>query len=147
MPCNSLHVFIEEIRNAVNIPVLSIVEETIQYLQTNNFKKVGIISTSATVANSVYETALLAKGIEFIVPDNLQKAKMDKIIQRLIEGQHLNRDREEINSVAQALSSQGADVIALACTDLQLLLPSTADVHIFDTMMVLADATVREILS
>jgi aspartate/glutamate racemase len=32
MPCNSLHVFIDEIRNSVNIPVLGIVEATINYL-------------------------------------------------------------------------------------------------------------------
>ena len=35
MPCNSLHVFIEEIRNAVKIPVLSIIEETVKFLKKN----------------------------------------------------------------------------------------------------------------
>src|SRR3989338_6727859 len=43
MPCNSLHIFIKEIRNAVKIPVLSIVEETVKFLKKNKFKKVGIV--------------------------------------------------------------------------------------------------------
>src|SRR3989344_5069879 len=51
MPCNSLHVFINEIREAVKIPVLSIVEETVKFLKKNNFHKVGIISTSASIQN------------------------------------------------------------------------------------------------
>lgn len=145
MPCNSLHVFINEIRDAVNIPVLSIVEETITYLNNNCLTKVGLISTSATVANNVYEAKLQEANIDFATPDDFQKAKMDKIIQRLIKGQHLNKDREDILEVAHNLVSQDVDCIALACTDLQLLLPSSEEVPIFDTMKILADATVREI--
>lgn len=145
MPCNSLHVFIDEIRKAVNIPMLSIVEETISYIKSNGLSKVGLISTSATVANHVYETKLLEARIDFVTPDSLQKSKMDKIIQRLIEGRHLNKDREDILKVAHDLVDQNVDCIALACTDLQLLLPSSEKVPIFDTMKILANATVREI--
>ena len=146
MPCNSLHVFIGEIRDAVGIPVLSIVEETIAYVKQHNFKKVGLISTSATVANNVYETKFNENSIAFATPDDLQRAQMDKIIQRLIEGQHLNRDREQVQAVVTDLSAQGVDSVALACTDLQLLLPSSEDVAVFDTMKVLAESTVDAIL-
>lgn len=147
MPCNSLHVFIEDIRQAVNIPVLSIVEETVTYLLENKMSKVGLISTSATIANSVYETKLLENNIAFETPNDLQKAKMDKIIQRLVEGQHLNSDRDLIMQVVDDLVKSGVDGVALACTDLQLLLPKSDAVHIFDTMDVLAQATTKHILS
>ena len=72
---------------------------------------------------------------------------MDKIIQRLIIGQHLNNDRELIHTVISDLGNSGADCVALACTDLQLLLPSSSTVPVFDTMKILADSTVREILA
>lgn len=147
MPCNSLHVFIEEIRNAVSIPVLSIVEETIHYMQQNNFSNVGLISTSATVKNNVYENELHKNNISFETPSDLEKAKMDKIIQKLIEGRQLNADRDEIVNAANNLAKTGVDCVALACTDLQLLLPNSTDVPMFDTMKILADATVREMLS
>lgn len=147
MPCNSLHVFIEEIRNAVSIPVLSIVEETINYMKQNNFSNVGLISTSATVKNSVYENELRKNNISFETPSDLEKAKMDRIIQKLIEGRHLNADRDEIVKAANNLAKTGVDCVALACTDLQLLLPNSTDVPMFDTMKILADATVREMLS
>ena len=147
MPCNSLHVFINEIRNSVNVPVLSIVEETLRYLENKNYRRVGLISTSATVANSVYEQALQKSGIEYVAPNDLQKAHIDKIIQRLIEGQHLNSDRELIVKVIQDLVDANVDSVALACTDLQLLLPSSDTVEVFDTMKILATSTTRTILS
>jgi aspartate racemase len=147
MPCNSLHVFISEIREAVQIPVLSIIEETISYLKENNMRNVGLISTSATIANHIYEDKLAECNISFVTPNDLQKAKMDKIILRLVEGQHLNSDRELILSIVDDLVNKGVDGVALACTDLQLLLPKSDKVEIFDTMEVLAKVTVREILT
>ena len=147
MPCNSLHVFINEIRDAVKIPVLSIVEETITYLIDNGMNYIGLISTSATLANNVYEAKLKSSNINFVTPNDLQKAKMDKIIQRLVEGQHLNSDRELILEVVHDLVKKKVEGVALACTDLQLLLPFSDKVHIFDTMEVLAQATVKNILS
>lgn len=147
MPCNSLHVFIEEMRQAVNIPVLSIVEETVSYLNQHNFRKVGLISTSATVANNVYETKFAENNITFVTPNDLQRAKLDKIIQQLIEGRQMNQYREVILAVVKELAAQGVDCVALACTDLQLLLPSSNEVVIFDTMKVLAESTVRMILA
>ena len=146
MPCNSLHVFIKDIRDSVNIPVLSIVEETSSYLRSNNVDNVGLISTSATIANGVYETELEKSSIRFSTPDDLQRAKMNQIIQRLVEGQHLNSDRELILKVVDDLVKLGVDEIALACTDLQLLLPTSREIHIFDTMDILAKATAQKIL-
>ena len=127
--------------------MLSIVEETVKYLKRQDFTNVGLISTSATVANNVYESQLHKEGINFVTPDDLQRAQMDKIIQRLINGQHLNQDRELILEVVKTLSAQSIDCVALACTDLQLLLPSSSDVPIFDTMKVLVESTVETILS
>ena len=39
MPCNSLHLFIQNIRDSVKIPVLSIVEETVKFFKNEGFKK------------------------------------------------------------------------------------------------------------
>ena len=39
LPCNSLHVFIAKIRESVNIPILSIVEETVKYIKKKNIEQ------------------------------------------------------------------------------------------------------------
>lgn len=146
MPCNSLHVFIDEIRKAVDIPVLSIVEETIKFLKTININRVGILSTSATIENKLYETALEENGIDYVTPDAFEQAKMGKFILNLVTGQQKNRDREEFIQIINNFEEKKVDCVALACTDLQLLIPKHPRLKIFDTMKILADATVEEIV-
>ena len=146
MPCNSLHVFIQEIRNVVDIPVLSIIEETVKFLQKNNLNKVGIISTSATIDNKLYENALKKAGIDYDTPDKFQQEKMGKVILNLVTGQQNNRDREELIQIINDFDKKNVDCIALACTDLQLLIPKHPSLKIFDTMKILANSTVEKIL-
>jgi len=146
MPCNSLHVFITEIREAVSVPVLSIIEETVKFIKLNGFNKVGIVSTSATIENKLYETAFEEKGIGFACPDAYQQAKLGKFIHNLVIGQQNSRDREEFIRIIDAFTEKGVDCVALACTDLQLLIPKHESLKIVDTMKILSDATVAEIL-
>jgi aspartate racemase len=146
MPCNSLHVFIGNIRGAVKIPVLSIVEETVKFLKKNNFRRVGIVSTSATIKNKLYENAFRENGIAYETPDGLQQAKMGKFILNLVNGQQNNRDREGLIQIINDFENKNVDCVVLACTDLQLLIPKSQNLKIFDTMKILADATVEELL-
>jgi aspartate racemase len=146
MPCNSLHVFIEEIRESVSIPVLSIIEETVKFIKEKDYKRVGIISTSATIQNKLYENAFKDAGIVYETPDDFQQAKMGKIILNLVTGQQRNEDREELIKIIDTFDNKDVDCVALACTDLQLLIPKHKNLPIFDTMKILAESTVREIL-
>jgi len=146
MPCNSLHIFIDEIRKSVSIPVLSIVEETVKFLKKNNFNRVGIVSTSATIENKLYETAFKENCIDYQAPNNLQQAKLGKFILNLVIGQQNNKDREELVKIVDDFKNKKVDCIILACTDLQLLIPKHPTLNIFDTMKIFADASVEKIL-
>jgi len=147
MPCNSLHVFIKEIRAAVSVPVLSIVEETVKFLKQNDMNKVGIVSTSATIKNKLYENAFTENSIGYVAPDDLQQAKMGKFILNLVTGQQKNKDRDELIMIINDFEDKNVDCVILACTDLQLLIPKHPKIKIFDTMKIFADATVEQILN
>lgn len=146
MPCNSLHIFIKEIRDAVKIPVLSIVEETVKFLEKNKFKKVGIVSTSTTIKNKLYENAFEKNKIDYQTPDEFQQAKMGRIILNLVMGMQSNKDREELIKIIGDFEKKDVDCVVLACTNLQLLIPKIPSMRIFDTMKIFADATVEKIL-
>lgn len=145
MPCNSLHLFIGQIRKAVKIPVLSILEETSAFLKKQKVDKVGIIATPITIRNKLYEKSLKTKGIEQVVPDKLQQAKIGKLILNLVSNRYDNKDREMLIKIIKQFGSRKVKSIILACTDLQLLIPQHSSIKIYDTMKILADATVREI--
>ncbi len=147
MPCNSLHAFINEIRNSVKIPVLSIIEETTKFLKKENISEVGVISTAITLNKKLYESSFMANGIKQVTPDDFQQAKIGKMIHNLISNRHDNKDREELIKVINDFENKGVNHVILACTDLQLLIPQHPKLKIYDTMKIFADATVREILS
>ena len=147
MPCNSLHEFINEIRNSVKIPVLSIVEETTKFLKKEGIAKVGIISTSITLDKKLYESSFITNGIEQVGPDDFQQAKIGKIIHNLVSNRQDNKDREELMNIIDDFETRSVNHIILACTDLQLLIPQHPRLKIFDTMKIFANATVRKILN
>ena len=145
MPCNSLHVFIEEIRRSVRIPVLSIIEETTKFLKKNGFNKIGIVSTSATIENKLYENAFKNSGLTCETPNDFQQAKMGKFIHSLVTGMQNNKDREELIQIINDFEDKNVDCVVLACTDLQLLIPKHETLKIFDTLKIFADATIERL--
>ncbi|MBI5793959.1 amino acid racemase [Candidatus Uhrbacteria bacterium] len=142
MPCNSLHIFIEQIRRAVEIPVLSIVEETAKFLKSKRIHRVGILATTTTVQRKLYERPLAMHGIEVVLPDGFSQAKIGKMVNNLVRGTHQNADREHLLSIVESFSKRGVKHAILACTDLQLLIPEHPTLHMYDTMKLFADATV-----
>ncbi len=145
LPCNSLHKFIKGVRESVKIPVLSILEETSKFLKKQPIKKVGIIATPITTKSKLYEQPLKAKGITSIIPDNLQQAKIGKLLHNIVSSRYDNKDRDMLLTVIQDFGKKNVKNIILACTDLQLLIPQQNNIKIYDTMKILADATVAEI--
>lgn len=141
IPCNTVHIFIEEIRKSVKIPVLSIIEETSIFLRKEKIKEVGLLSTTATIKNKLFGVNLKKNRIKIKTPDDLNQLKISEIINRLINNQHNEKDKREILRIINELKVKS---VVLACTDLQILNPKCDRVKIFDTMDILAKATIRE---
>lgn len=146
LPCNSLHIFIEEIRKAVNIPVLSIVEETIKVIKKQNITNTGILSTSITFKRNLFQKALKENHISFKSPEKEDQVKLSKIIHKVVLNKHTDKDHAAVKRIIKNLGP-GVKNIILACTDLQLIVPPIKEIRILDTMKILADATTIKILN
>lgn len=141
IPCNTVHIFIKEIRKSVNIPVLSIIEETSNFLKKEKIKKVGLLATTATIKNKLFDVHLKQSGIKIKTPDDSNQLRMGIIINRLVNNKHSDKDKKELMGIINKLKVKS---VILACTDLQILNPKCNGVKIFDTMDILAKATIRE---
>jgi aspartate racemase len=146
MPCNSLHIFIDEIRSSLDIPVLSIIEETVKYIKKKKIRKAGIISTAMTVKNKLYEKELLKNSISCLGASTNEQSKLDKIILNIVKGKKNRADFDYLMGTIEKLNNENVDCVLLACTDLQLLKPSHPSLKIFDTMQIFAEATVDYML-
>jgi aspartate racemase len=146
MPCNSMHIFINELRASVKIPVLSIIEETVKYIKKKKIKKVGIISTAMTLRNKLYENELLKNSISCSGASHTEQSRLDKIILNIVKGEKDKADYYYLLGTIEKLNKENVDCILLACTDLQLLRPSHPSLKIFDTMQIFSQATVDYML-
>lgn len=146
IPCNSVHILIDEIKKAVNIPVLSIIEETVKYLKSKNINEVGLLATSATIRKRLYETKLLENKIKVINPNDRDQMQMAEIINNLVHSRHSGADKKQLLQITNRLILGGAKTVLLACTDLQLITPKIENAEIIDTMDILAQKTAKEIL-
>ena len=95
-----------------------------------------------TMSGSVYPDALGTLGITVIVPTEADQADVDRIIfDELIDGVLEPRSRGRYVEVIDELESRGADAVALACTEIPLLVtPDVSPLPTLDSTRLLASA-------
>jgi aspartate racemase len=142
LPCNTAHVFIDALRNSVNIPVLSIIEETVKILKSRGVVKVGLLATPATIKNKLFD-----KRISLVKPNKINQKQMGLIINDILRNKNIDKNRTELLTIINSVAKK-SDALLLACTDLQLLIPEKEinGVAVFDTMQILADVCIKEII-
>lgn len=118
IPCNTVHIFIKEVRKSVKIPVLSIIEESSKFLKDNDINEVGLFATAATINNKLFDGKLLNNGINIKIPNSNEQIKLNQIIYNLVNNKHLKHDEKTFEDI---LNSTNVKSALLACTDLQLL--------------------------
>ncbi len=143
MPCNSLHVFAPEIQKVVGVPFLSLIETTVNFLEKKNMRQVGVLSTRITREKKLYENPLREKGIQPVTPSHDEQKILNEIVLKLTFGRYRKEDQVKLGEIMAGLKTKE---VVLACTDLQLIVPDVPGITIYDTMNILADATLLEML-
>jgi aspartate racemase len=141
---NTMHRIAPEVQAAIGVPLLHIAEVTAQAILAQGLGKVGLLGTRFTMEQPFYVEHLAARGIECLVPDELARAEVHRIIfEELCKGQFNDGSRRALQEICAELASRGAQGMVLGCTELPLILGS-ADVPqpIFDTTALHALAAV-----
>lgn len=120
IPCNTAHYFYEKICDAVDIPVINIIEESARFCSYLGVRRVGVLATEGTSASGAYRDVFAARGMD---TEPLLKEEQ-AIITSLIFDQikrGLAPDVAAFNSVCDALRSRGCEALILGCTELSLI--------------------------
>jgi aspartate racemase len=145
--CNSVHVFIDEMRSAVSIPIISIIEEVGEYIEKNNYKKIGLITSESSNKNSIYKPLLKSIGVHTISLDHERQEAINKIILKIMTGKQNNFDKNELVSIIQYLLKKGSEAIILGCTELPILIDEydrNFNGEIINASRIIASAAIRE---
>jgi aspartate racemase len=144
MPCNTAHYFYPGMAKAVSIPFICIFLATAKKIKSRGYTKVGFLSTETTVKYKSYDKDFEKNGIELVLPEGDDKESLTKIIMNILAGRKLDSDKETLKQIIERLKTRGAKAIVLACTDLPILLKQEdVDIEVFDTVEILAEATVQ----
>lgn len=147
-PDNSAHLAWEDVQAATPIPWLHIARVVGDEAARRGFRRVGILGTRFTMAGPVYSESLGALGIDTVVPEGADFETVDRIIfAELVDGVFTDASRQAYNRVIARLGARGCDAVALACTEIPLLVrPDESPLPTLDSTRLLARAAVLEAL-
>lgn len=120
LTCNTAHYFHEKINNSVSIPLLNMIEETVDYAIDQNHKKIGILATTGNIKTGLYQEMCKRKGIEYYILDDENQKKVMKIIYEDVKAGKA-ADMDMFNEVVEVLKENDCDGAILGCTELSLI--------------------------
>ncbi|MFA2806512.1 aspartate/glutamate racemase family protein [Bacillus mycoides] len=135
MPCNTPHLYFEELQRSITIPILNIVDETLKAIPENT-KRVALLATEATVQASIYQDGITKRDIEYI--HNEQWQEMINQIITCIKGGEIEEARKLWSLLVLQLKDE-VDTAIIACTDLNVVVSE----DFVDSAQCLAKAVVR----
>lgn len=144
MPCNTAHYFYPSMAKAISVPFICIFHATAKKIKISGFKKVGFLATETTIKYKSFHNDFEKNGVELIFPDQTDQDKLTQIILNILAGRKLEDDKDQMKQIIKKLKQKGAEAVVLACTDLPILLKQEdVDIEVFDTVEILAEATVQ----
>lgn len=150
-PDNSAHVAWDHLQAETPIPWLHIARVLGEEARRRGFRRVGLLGTRFTMGGGapVYRPVLEALGIETVVPDPADAKEVDRIIfAELVDGVFRGASREFYSGVIARLAERGCDAVALACTEIPLLVrPEESPLPTLDSTRLLAQAALREAMT
>ena len=120
IPCNTAHYFYSKVAEAVDIPILNIIEETAKLCSLDAVKTVGVLATEGTMRSGAYSDVFSRYGISvYSLSDEDQDFLTETIFERIKGG--LAPDVERFISLCERLYQNGCERIILGCTELSLI--------------------------
>lgn len=147
---NTMHKVADEIAQNISIPILHIADATAKELKADQITRVGLLGTRFTMEQDFYKGRLAEQyGIEVLVPDSDEQTLIhDVIYNELVQGQVLDRSREQYLEVIDSLFQRGAQAVILGCTEIALLVQQQhTSVPVYDTTSIHAAEAVRMALA
>jgi aspartate racemase len=147
-PDNSAHLAWDHVQAATPLPWLHIAGVVGEEAARCGFRRVGILGTRYTMAGPVYSESLRDLGIDAVVPEAADFETVDRIIfEELVDGVFTDASQQAYNRVIARLRERGCDAVALACTEIPLLVRTDeSPLPTLDSTRLLACAALMEAL-
>lgn len=118
LAANTAHRWFPEVAGAVGCPVLHVADPVLDAAAAQDWRRLALLATSATVAAGVYSRA----AIEILTPVAGQQRDLDELILTdLVRREARQEDLVRCEPVVRDLLARGAQAVVLGCTELHPL--------------------------
>jgi aspartate racemase len=123
IPCNTAHYYYDAVQNAVNIPVINLIDLVVNHVKTNfpDHAKIGILASPAVAITGLYTKRLEKLGLKDVWPDPSYQDQLFSVIKEVKKGNTNTRVKENYKKVCENLAYKNATVVIVACTELSAL--------------------------
>lgn len=143
---NTPHIVFEKVNKLSPIPLLSIVEETCNYMKKTGIKKVGLLGTQFTMKSEFYQKSCDKNHIQVFVPNEKEQDYIqNKLMSEIELGNFFNETRQGLfNIIKGMIEDDSIEGIILGCTELPLILTkSELGIPFFNTTKIHVDSIIN----
>lgn len=123
IPCNTAHYFYEDIVKEIDIPILSMIDETAKYIKDNHkdIKNVGLLATEGTYKAEVFDKVFNKYDLNIIRPSKEKQKHIMEFIYNIKKGKQ-HTDLSGYYSAMAEIEKQHTDIFVVGCTELSVAL-------------------------
>jgi aspartate racemase len=146
---NTPHIVFDELREACPVPMLSIVEASLDEVRGRGLSKVGLFGTRSTMQGGFYQKVFSDARVEVAAPapEEIEYVHQ-KYMEELVNGVFLDGTRNAMTAIAKRMKERdGIQGLILGGTELPLLRDAgDIGIPVFDTTRIHVDRIVESIL-
>lgn len=142
---NTMHFVFDEVQQSVRMPLLSIMDATVEAILGAGLQSVGLLGSVFTMRERFFLDVLERSGIAALVPDPDEQINVHEVIfQELCRGEIRPESRRLFLEIIERLRDRGAQGIILGCTEIPLLVqPEHCELPLFNTALLHAGKALR----
>jgi aspartate racemase len=147
-PDNTIHQAFEMVAKRSPRPWLHIAQEVANQAKHCHYRRLAVLGTRYLMEGPVYPDKLKAAGLEYQVPGNEERERINRIIfDELVNAQFTTRSLAYFTEVIRAMKDNGCDAVVLGCTEIPLLVTEeNSPLPVLDSTRLLARAALRKAL-
>lgn len=124
MSANTPHIVFEQVQQKVQIPMISIVEETYKKADELGLERIGLLGTKFTMESDFFNKPFISNQKNIIVPKQSEQEYIHKKIVEELEIGIVNNEtkKEFLKIVTQMINRDDIQGVILGCTELPMLI-------------------------
>jgi len=147
MPCNTAHYYHAQIQDIVGIPLLDMIGISVATILTDSpqIRTAGLLASNAVLDLGLYDQEFASHNVAVVHPEREPQQRLMQAIRTVKTDNYGSLEHKSLQEAADSLTSQGAEILLIACTELSLLTGEhTASVRCYDSAQLLAEAIVQK---